>query len=239
MENRAHVSLADEYAAALDWWRSAGVDCEFADEAQDWLAEPDADVAPVAKPAEPVAELEAEPAIKSADIPTDLATFQAWWTDPASPLPPAPGPRLAPTGEAQAALMVLVPIPEAHDSDTLLSGPQGCLVANIAKAMGHEADAMYVASALPAHLAMPDWSALAADGLSAAIARHIELAAPQKLMLFGNDLPFLLGHPRGTAPEAFNRFRGTPVITTFAPDRLLGHARQRARLWRRILDWTS
>ena len=32
--------LASDYAAALDWWREAGVDSDYVDEPQAWLREP-------------------------------------------------------------------------------------------------------------------------------------------------------------------------------------------------------
>ena len=46
MSDNAFAHLAEDYAAALDWWREAGVDCEFTDEPTVWLREPEAEAAP-------------------------------------------------------------------------------------------------------------------------------------------------------------------------------------------------
>ena len=239
MENRAAPSLADHYAAAIDWWRGAGVDCDFVDEAENWLAEPE-QAAPVQSPEAPAAAVEVphEPAIRQADLPDDLAQFRVWWTDPASPLPAGPGPRVAPRGEAGAALMLLSTMPEESDADTLFGGVHGALLANICRALGVVPDDAYFASALPCHLPHPDWDSARAEGLGSALSHHVALARPQKVILFGNDLPPLLGADEG-APEAFRAIGDLPVLTTFAPDKLLGHARQRARLWHRLLEWTA
>ncbi|WP_133303937.1 hypothetical protein [Aurantiacibacter aquimixticola] len=240
MENRSDISLAEQYAATLDWWRDAGVDQDFGDEATNWLADPEkpkprAMAASAAEAPQP----EAEPAISPETLPTDLAAFREWWVSPDSPLPAAPGPRIAPRGEAGAELMMVVPMPEADDDDTLLSAAQGKLISNIARASGHSTDATYIASALPGHMPLPDWAALGSDGLGNAVRRHVELVKPKRVIVFGSALPALLGHDAAAAPESFTAIGDVPALATFAPDRLLGHARQRARLWNRLLEWTS
>ena len=48
--SRPDLSLAREFEAALAWWRAAGVDCDFSDDATVWLAEP-ASAAPGARQA--------------------------------------------------------------------------------------------------------------------------------------------------------------------------------------------
>lgn len=241
MENHPDTTLAEQYAAALDWWREAGVDCDFADDAQNWLAEPEAaeQARPDAKPAAPIVEPAPEPAIAAIHLPTDLAAFRNWWLDPESPLPGGTGPRIAPRGEAGAALLLLVPMPEADDREQLLAGPQGRLLGNIARALGHAPDAAYLASVLPCALPLPDWEMLAAEGLGAAVQRHIELAQPQRIIVFGSKLPPLLGHDPAAPPESFVEIAGIPALTTFAPERLIDHPRQRARLWHRLLEWTA
>lgn len=241
LANRPDTSLAEHYAAALDWWRDAGVDCDFRDEAQGWLEEPQANqAAQPAKAAEAaVGDTPPAPAISAADLPPKLKDFCTWWSDAESPLPAGAGPRLAPRGEAGAKLMLLVPMPEAHDSEKLLAGPQGTMLANICRALNIAEEQAYFASALPSHMPLPDWQALGADGLGAALCHHIALAKPERVLLFGSNLPALLGHDPDTPPETFTQFEGIPALTTFAPDRLLEHKRQRARLWQRLLEWTA
>ncbi len=211
--------------------------------AQNWLAEPEPVAAPTpsGKPAAPVKVVEAalEPAIAAKMLPADLEAFRGWWLDATSPLPGAPAQRVAPRGEIGAPLLMLVPMPEAEDRERLLAGPQGKLLANIARALGHAADAPYFASALPCAMPLPDWDALKADGLGAALLRHIELAQPQRVILFGSKIPALLGHDPAAPPESFTEVAGIPALTTFAPERLIDHPRQRARLWYRLLEWTA
>ena len=78
------VSPIAAIAAALQWWRDAGVDYSFADEAASWLT------APEVKPAEaPAAAFVAPPPPAPsprpliggdpAHWPQDLAAFHAWW----------------------------------------------------------------------------------------------------------------------------------------------------------------
>lgn len=249
MTNQHHLSLAEQLAATQDWWRAAGVDFDYLDEAKPWLKavdEPEeaparpAALAPAEEPAEPP-----PPQIAIADLPQDLAAFRAWWSDPASEIPGAVGQRIAPCGDAGAKLMLIVGAPEpdarASEADALLQGPQGRLLANILRALGLTLDNAYCASALPGPMAEPDWNDLNRHGLGTILAHHIALARPERVLLLGSALPLLLGHDADAPPEGLTRLDSPagklPVLTTFAPDRLLGHARQRARLWHRLLDW--
>ena len=221
METHAQISLAEQYAATLDWWRDAGVDCLFEDEARNLLAD---DAAPAARATaakvtgnlpEDTVETAAEPAISAKKLPSDMDGFRSWWMDAEAPLPSGPSPRIAPRGEIGAPLMVLVPMPEIEDTEYLLSGLQGKMIGNIAKALGHEADIAYFASALPSNITLPDWNALTADGLGAALHRHVELAKPERVILFGSKLPALLGHDPAAPPEAFTEIAGIPALTHF------------------------
>lgn len=240
-ENHSDITLAEQYAAALEWWRDAGVDCDFSDEAQSWLEEPEENrpaPAPAALTAEPEEEAPKPPSISVEDLPADLAAFRTWWCDAESPLPAGPAPRIAPRGEIGASLMVLAPMPEASDNETLLQGIQGRLLANVARAVGIDPEAIYFASALPSHMPLPDWTDLHREGLGAAVKHHVTLAKPDRVILFGSKLPALFGHDPGAPPESFSEIAGIPTLTTFAPERLLDHPRQRARLWHRLLKWT-
>ncbi len=239
MENRSPMTLGEQFAAAQDWWRDAGVDQDFMDEVQVMLADEEeaapqpAPAATVTKPAEPE-----PPKLAAADLPDSLEAFHDWWTSETNPFAEGLNRAIAPRGVTGASVMVLAPMPEAGDSETLLSGPQGRFVANVLHAAGVEVDKAYFASALPGHMPLPDWDRHGGEGLGTALLRHIELVKPERLLLFGSKLPALFGHDAAAPPEAFNRLAQASVLTTFAPDRLLDHARQRARLWKRLLEWT-
>jgi DNA polymerase len=139
--------------------------------------------------------------------------------------------------------MFLVPMPEAGDSDSLLSGPEGKLLASFATAAGLTQESLYWASALPRHTPLPDWDRLAVDGLGDVLLHHIALAAPQRVIVFGRNVSPLLGHDPAQAAPAVSEIaiqsRSVQVLTTYAPGRLLEHPRLRKELWQHWLDWTD
>lgn len=235
--------LAESYAAAIDWWREAGVDMDFSDDAQALLKEPASEepqTAPLAERKAPEPAAPPPPAIggERADWPATLDQFAAWWL--AEPSLADTAPRIPPRGAAQADLMVLVPMPEAGDSDSLLSGPHGTLVANMLRAMQINADKAYLAAALPAHQPLADWGALQAAGLGDVLLHHITIAAPRRILVLGNDILPLLGLEKRQGVRELG-LSGTTVelLASVAPDNLLANAKARAQLWRRWLEWTG
>lgn len=178
--------LAADIAAAIDWWREAGVDVEFADEPRAWLADPEADKpAPVVVKAPdeqvPVA-LELEIGGPREAWPLDLAGFQRWWLAEPSLDEGGLAPRIAPSGEAGADLMILVPMPEESDTERLLSGRQGKLIDGFLAAAGIAPDKAYRASVLPRHTPLADWAQVERQGMGAVLARHVALVRPRRLI---------------------------------------------------------
>ncbi len=139
--------------------------------------------------------------------------------------------------------MVLVPDPESDDTDHLLSGPQGRLLARIIAAMGLAADECYIASALPRHTPMADLTGLAASGLDAVTQHHIALAAPQQLILFGQGLSAFLAPPTGQADHPLREINQTgispPAMITETLGSMLDMPRLKARFWRRWMEWSA
>ncbi|RPF72580.1 uracil-DNA glycosylase family protein [Aurantiacibacter spongiae] len=236
-------SLARQFAASLDWWRDAGVDCDFVDEPHSWLeSEESGDkAAAIERGVAALSEVKTPPppSIGAEDLPDTLEAFRTWWLETDHPAIPRGRRRVGPRGVSGSELMVVAPMPEAEDGELLLSGRQGTLIANIALSIGFAPDKVYWASALPAHIALPDWELLGAQGLGTALAHHVALARPSRLLLMGSRLPSLLGHDASAAPERFTAAGNVPALATFAPERLLDHARQRARLWHRLLEWKA
>jgi DNA polymerase len=211
-----------------------------------WLA--DGTSAEAAAPAQPAPPRPAEPERPRiggdrAGWPEDLAAFRGWWL--AEPSLDAGGthPRLAPRGEAGADLLVLVPMPEDGDRETLLSGPQGRLLASFALAAGIAPEALAVAAALPRHTPLPDWVGLAANGHGEVLLHLLALAAPKRVIVLGRSILPLLGHDPPQAAPAVSELaiqgRTVPLLTTYAPERLVENARLRAGLWQRWLEWTN
>ncbi len=247
MDKTSPPTLAEQIAATQAWWREAGVDYTFHDEPQGWLTDPsEAEPPPTpARPVTPVPIAAPKPRIGGdpASWPHDLAGFHRWWLEEPSLDIGGLAQRVAPRGVAKPELMLLVPMPEAGDAERLLSGPEGRLIASLVAAMGLSPERVYHAAALPRHLPLPDWTQLSQDGLGDVLAHHIALVEPRRLIVLGTRVLPLLGHdPAQAAPgisELAIQGRKLPVLASFAPERLLGNARQRAALWRSWLDWTD
>ena len=246
MDNRTTLTLAEQLAAAQDWWLEAGVDSQFADEPRNWLDKPapEPELAPqtatAAKPAAPtVLPLGGSPA----SWPQSLAEFAPWWLACDQLDTGGSGPRVAPRGAAGAELMILVPMPEGTDGDRLLSGQQGQLIGNMLAAMGVAEGAAYLATALPRHAHHPDWQALANRQLGQVVTHHVDLAAPKRLLVLGRAMLPLFGHDPAQAGANPRRIAlegcGVPALASFGPEALLQTPRFRAGLWRGWLEWTG
>lgn len=246
-------SLAQLLDASAQWWEAAGVDLCFSDEPATWLQQPVAPAAPRA--AEPKVETErvieavlAEEVPAAADLlggnpPSTLADFrQLWLNDPA--LHPAPvSQRVAPRGTPSPELMVLVLEPEPEDTETLLSGPQGALMAQILRAMGFRPEAVYFASALPAHTPMADPAALEKSGLGEVLVHHINLVKPQAIAAFGGGLAPLLTPDRAGGEMSLRENKHSPLVPPVLQSEALGSLiampRLKARFWRRWIEWSA
>ncbi|MDB5726408.1 MAG: hypothetical protein JWQ16_3162 [Novosphingobium sp.] len=248
MDGPAKPDIAAEIAGALEWWRDAGVDCDFTDDPADWLAkaaEPEPEstgpqpAAPPAVSVPPRALIGGPPEA----WPRDLAAFQAWWLTEPSLDHGDLARRIPPRGTVGAELMILVADPEEGVPEILGASPQGKLLAGIIAALGLDDAKVYVASALPRPTPMPDWRQLAADGLGEVVAHHVALAAPKRLLVFGNGVSSLLGHDPANKPASSLGFnhdgRSLPLLAAMDLAALLARPRAKAGLWQRLLDWTG
>lgn len=249
------LSSREALAGALAWWREAGVDCTYQDEATDWLAEAEAtETAPAAK-TEPLAKappqrsaiqraLESESGASRvggavAHYPVDLDSFRQFWLTEPGLDERGPAARVPPRGAQGAKLMLLVAQPDPEDTDHLLAGPQGRLLAAILRAMGLTEDDTYLASALPRPAPLPDWNGLAARGLGELTRHHIALAAPQRVMVFGRGLAPLLA--TGSEPSPTLQLGGRAIPALIAPrlDRLARMPGHRKQFWTNWLEWSA
>jgi DNA polymerase len=251
MEGRSQNSLAAEFAAALDWWRDAGVDLDYADDASRWLTPPEAKAAksgdkprpefilPKPEPLPPRVTIGGDKAL----WPQTLSDFADWWLTEPTLDNGMIGNRVPPRGPAMPELMVVVAEPEVEDGHTLLSGPQGSLLAAMLAAMGIAPERTYVASALPRHMPLPDWGSLATDGLGMVLKHHVGLVAPRRLLVFGNAIPPLLSNDPAQKAADLRHFnhegRTIPLLGAHGLDVLLNRPRFKASLWQRWLDWTG
>jgi uracil-DNA glycosylase len=249
MAERGIPDIHQQIAAAFDWWRDAGVDSDFTDDPRNWIAMEEAAAKTQAAPppvrqfVAPAPDAPETAAIAASSIPADLPGFVDWWlSEPALDAGRVAG-RVPPRGSAQPELMVIVPHPEAEDSERLLSGPQGRLLDAMLQAMGVAPDAAYVASALPRHTPHADWAAAAASGLGLALGRHVKLVAPRRLIVFGSNILPLLGNDPPNIPADSQQFNheGMSVALLVARElgALLERPRWKAGFWQRWLEWSS
>ena len=250
MDNRPNPPLADAIAAAFDWWREAGVDCDFADEPADWLARETPAVAaqpvPEAMPREfgaPEPAARAVVTVDAAALPADLASFAEWWLAEPTLDDGRLGGRVPPHGVQAAEWMVVVSEPEQGDCERLLSGPQGRLLDGVLAALGCDPAQAYVASVLTRHTPMADWDAIAARGLGRVLAHHVALVRPRRLIVFGNNiLPLLVNDPAHN-PAVLREFHhdggSIPLFAARGLPALLERPRWKAALWQGLLDWSA
>lgn len=246
MDRRPSLTLAEQFAAAQEWWREAGVNSDFADAPRNWLEQPVKPPSSAEVPVKPAQS--ATPAIPSLGgdplgWPQSLAEFAPWWLTNDQLATGGSAPRIAPRGPTEAELMVLVPMPEEADRERLLSGPQGSLIGNMLAAMGIAEDSAFLAAALPRHARHPDWQALADRELGKVIVHLVKIAAPKRLLILGRAMLPLFGHGSaqpGQKPLPIE-LQGSPVpaLVSFGPENLLETPRFRAALWRGWLDWTG
>lgn len=256
----APPNVSDELAAAMEWWREAGVDCDFTNDATVWLqttpaeagetAQAEVDERPRSKLLERAAEAPAPKSAPTARVdffadtrPESLEEFREFWLS--APGLDAIGPRgrVPPRGASEAELMVLVVDPEESDRDTLLSGRHGKLLERILKATGTQADNVYFASALPRHTPMADTAALAMGGLDTVLEHHITLAAPRRILAFGAQLtPFIAENPADTQTSLRSiNYKPAlpPVLAGEGLDSLIETPPLKARFWRRWMEWSA
>jgi DNA polymerase len=174
--------------------------------------------------------------------PAHLAAFPDWWLSEPWLDAGRTGGRVAPHGIAGARVMLLVDQPEAGDEDILLSGPQGKLVKGMLAAMGIDAGEAYIASALPRHTPMADWSEVASRGLGEVLMHHVGLVMPERVIAYGNNIPSLLGNdlPHSAAPLARIEVGEAliPLLVVRSLEGLLARPGWKADLWTKWLEWT-
>ena len=252
-------TIPDALAAALAWWRAAGVEDGFEDTARSWIAPasaaPEALAAAQSAPAAPAPPPAEPPAIggPGAQWPMALADFAGWWLREPSLDPGRLRDRVAPRGPAAAALMVIVPEPEREDGERLLSGPRGELLGAMLKAMGHGEDEAYLASALPSFTPGADWEALRDAGLGRLLLHHIGIVAPRRILVFGQALAGLFatdshrsslsGHDPAQKPAVlpliYHENRSVPLLVAHDLSVLRDRPFAKAAFWRQWLAWSE
>ena len=227
MERGDHPYSPAAALSALQWWADAGVDVIVDEAPRDWLR-------PQARPTAPV---NPQP---PADAPPDpLELFQAWLRDHAAlPFASPAAPRICPSGDPAAGLMILTDMPAGEDcaSGTLLSGEAGRLFDRMIAAIGRDRASLYLASL--SCLRSPD-GRLTGEAASrcATLARHhVGLAAPRALLIFGDAvskalLGLSMAQARGRWHEIATHAGPIPTLGTIPPSYLLNQPSAKALAW--------
>ena len=246
MEIGTNPDYDQAFAAALDWWRDAGVDAAFVDAPRSWLAPPEeARPVPEQRSRIPVKAPEtAEPAPPTAPaLPHDLDAFRAWWMTAAELDPGRIAGRVSPRGDISPKLMIVTPMPEDADGDRLLAGPEGRLLDAFLAAASLTDDQVYWASSLPYHSPGADWSPAATRICSEALRRHIALVRPERLLVLGFVILPLLEHSSPHAPAVSSVFNHegvtVPMLAVRRLPAMASQARWKAALWQAWLNWTA
>jgi uracil-DNA glycosylase len=218
-------------ASALEWWRDAGVETLQEDEARDWLARP----APVQATQAAVASPQPEA------LPDTLAAFTAWRTGDTVPEAAWLTPRVAPSGPANAVLVVLTDMPESDDQDALLAdGAAGKLLSRMLTAAGIARDSVYFLSlAVARPLAgriPPDQE----ERLIEIARHHLKLLQPARLLILGQAASRVVTEANDGAPANglvdVNHFGGkTQAVASLHPRFLLERPAAKSEAWKHLL----
>jgi DNA polymerase len=247
MEIGTNPDFNKAFAAAIDWWRDAGVDNAFVDEPRSWFpaaAETAPSTAKAGAPATPTATPVAEqPVAAPIPLPETLDAFHAWWmSTPALDGGRVSG-RVPPRGAPSPTMMIVAPMPESSDREHLLAGPEGKLIDMFLDLAGLDHQRIYRASALPCHSPGADWAPQANGAATEALAHHIALVKPERLLVLGFNVLPLLRHASAQGPAVSSEFNHEgatiPMLAVRRIPAVASLPRWKSVLWRAWLDWVA
>jgi len=245
-EDGAALSRA-EAARLLGWWLEAGVDVAVGDEPRNWLAgrpriEAGRDEDPGLGDGPPAAGPQApHPEIlrPHAEKPTSLEAFHGWLAETAElPLFRAGASRALPHGPAEAEIMLLsgIPAPEDVADGRPIAGAAFELTKRMLAAIGLDEAQAYVAALTCFTGAGSRLSQGESEACRDALLHQIALAAPKRLLLFGEaPARLLLDASLAQARGKVHRLHGIPTVVTFHPRHLLGRSADKGLAWRDLL----
>jgi DNA polymerase len=228
MTGDPQISDKSDAAALLGWWIESGVDVAVSEEARDWRKQ---------TPAPPAQVASSSAVRESEDMPSEFAAFRDW-LEQSTDLPLAmPGARrVLPRGESSAEIMLMTDVASVEDDGEPIGGEALLLTGRMLAAIGFSADKAYLANL--SCFSSPGSTLGGADlERCVEIARqHIALAAPKRLILFG-DGPSraFLGGPVTQRRGKIHKVEGARTIATFAPRWLLQRPADKALAWRDLL----
>jgi DNA polymerase len=220
-----------EARSALAWWLDAGVDVAIQDEPRDWLKP-----APVPKKA---GAAPAPPPNVTRPSHETLSELQDWLASSAQlPLAASKAKRILPRGPGNAQIMLLADAPTVEDyaSGQPNGGDAWILAQRMLAAIGLKPDEAYVASLSPIHTPGARLSGRDREDYAEIARRHVRLAKPQHLLLFGDGpAQALLGKPVAQARGHVHKVEGVRSVATFSPRHLIKRPLDKSLAWQDLL----
>ena len=216
-------------ASALQWWADAGVDCLVDEAPRDWLR---AKTAPKPAPQAP------KPARTEA-LPDQLQLFEAYLRESEGlPYAARGAPRLLPSGDPAAGLMLIADMPGLEDAGEgrLIGGEAGRLLDRMLAAIGRNRGSIYLASLSCLRTPTGRFDAAGADKCAALARHHIGLARQKAVLVLGDAAAkALLGggviQTRGRWHEISTPAGQVRALATFAPALLLDQPKAKRHAW--------
>jgi uracil-DNA glycosylase len=222
-----------EARSALAWWLDAGVDVAVQEQARNWLKP----ASPRTQPKTAEAPL-AEPNVAPPSHET-LAGLQEWLAS-STQLPLASGTarRILPQGPENAAVMLLTDAPTLEDfaAGQPIGGESWELAKRMLAAIKVPADQAYSASLSCLHVPGARMSAADREACAEIARRHIQLAKPRRLLLFGDGpTQALIGKPLAQARGHVHKIEGVRTVATFHPRHLINQPSNKSLAWKDLL----
>jgi len=221
-----------EARSALTWWLEAGVSAAIQDMPRDWL-----NPAPA-----PVAKAAAEPArISNVAEPSHetLAELQQWLASSAQvPLASATAKRILPQGPENAPIMLLSDTPALEDftAGQPIGGEAWLLAQRMLRAIGIDSEDAYTASLSCFHAPGARMDTDDRNACAELARRHVDLAKPKRLLLFGDGPALaLLGKRLIEARGHVHKVEGVRTVATFHPRHLMNRPSDKALAWKDLL----
>ena len=220
-----------EARSALRWWLEVGVDTPIQEAPRNWLK-------PVVVPARPAADPLPEPNVTRPAHDT-LAELQDWLASSAHlPLASATSKRILPHGPENAAVMLLADPPALEDyaAGRPIGGDAWELAKRMLAAIGIKPEEAYSASLSPIYAPGARPGPNDREAFARIARRHIGLAAPKRLLLFGDGpSQALLGKPLVHARGHVHKIEGVRTVATFHPRNLVNNPSNKSWAWKDLL----
>jgi uracil-DNA glycosylase len=220
-----------EARSALAWWLEAGVDVAVQEEPRDWL-----------RPAPPPSKRVPEPTPQQNLVQPSqetLAELKDWLASSVQlPLAGPGAKRVLPHGPEQAAVMLLSDSPALEDAAAgqPIGGEAWQLAQRMLAAINIPTDEAYSASISCFHTPGARMSPADREACAEIARRHIALAKPKRLILFGDGpCVALLNKRLVEARGHIHKIEGVRTVATFHPRHLINRPLDKSLAWKDLL----